>query len=212
MSAPVRAAPPLTTKDRDRGWRRAHPGTTPSPTRFAVPASYHSVMSRIVTIVAIACVCAANASAAPSARVGEAKVSLAVPSGWHSWVPSRAIKPTITDPLTRVVAVSAPFTFGTGGCQVDYAFPANAVAVVVLEWVPTKGLAMPSHLPQRPSSFDSKTLTLRPHSAECFDGPAGVVEFTDHGRSFSASIQAGTRATPAVIARARAVLNSFRVD
>jgi len=165
-------------------------------------------VGRIIAVLVVAGVCASSASAG---RVGQVGVSLALPAGWHSWVPSTAVKPTIGDPLTRVVAVSAPFTFGAGGCQVDYTFPSTAVAVVILEWVPTKGLAMPSHLPARPSTFNSKTLALRPHSAECFSGPAGVMEFTDNGRSFSASIQAGAKATAATIARARTVLESLRV-
>jgi len=42
----------------------------------------------------------------------------------------------VTDPLTRVVAVSAPFRFASNGCQVaGYAFPATAVAIVIVEWI-----------------------------------------------------------------------------
>lgn len=168
-------------------------------------------MARLALALAILSFAGASASADSTRRVGEVGVSLALPTGWHSWVPSTVLKPTITDPLTRIVAASAPFTFGRGGCQVDYTFPATAVAVVILEWVPAKGLAMPSPLPVRPPSFDAETLALRRHSAECFDGPAGATEFTDHGRSFMASIQAGPKASSVTVARARAVLNTLRV-
>ena len=141
-------------------------------------------------------------------------MSLALPAGWHSWVPSTAVKPTVTDPLTRVVAVSAPFHFAPTGCQVaGYAFPATAVAVVVVEWVPTKGLPVPAPLPTRPSSFDSKTLVLHPPPAiECFNGAGGSAPFSDHGRAFGAYILAGRTASAATVARARSVLDSLRVQ
>jgi hypothetical protein len=163
-------------------------------------------------MLAIACLFGSSAHAAPTARVGGAGVTLALPAGWHSWVPMAAIKPT-TDPLTRVVAVSAPFTFGVGGCQIDYAFPATAVAVIILEWVPMKGLPMAKHLPARPSRFDSRTLVIHPPPfAECFNGPAGVTQFTDHGRTFSASIQVGRKASTAAVALARSVLDTLQVQ
>jgi hypothetical protein len=171
-------------------------------------------MTRIVAMLAVAGLFASAAAGAPEARVGGAGVSLALPAGWHSWVPSTAVQPTVTDPLTRVVAVSAPFRFSPMGCQVaGYAFPANAVAVVVLEWVPMKGLPMPSFVPARPSSFDSRALVLRPPPAiECFDGAAGSAEFKDHGRAFVAYLLAGRKASAATVARGRSVLDSLRVQ
>lgn len=168
-------------------------------------------MSRIVAIAAIVGAFASSAYAAPSARVGAAGVTLALPAGWHSWVPSSALTPTITDPLTRVVAVSAPFTFAASGCQVAaYSFPSTAVAIVVLEWV-----QLGRHAPwaRRPTDFTSKTLPLQPPPAiECFNGAGGSVQFADHGRHFGVYVLAGRRASAAKIAGARAVLDSLRVQ
>ena len=71
------------------------------------------------------------------ARVGEAGVTVVLPGGWHTLPrPLAGLTPTVTDPLTRVVAVSAPFRYDVRGCQVAaYDFPRTAVAIVVVEWV-----------------------------------------------------------------------------
>jgi hypothetical protein len=171
-------------------------------------------MSRIVAMLAIAGVLATTASAAREARVGGVGVTLALPPGWHSWVPSTAFEPAVANPLTRVVAVSAPFHFAAADCQVaGYAFPASAVAIVVVEWVPTKGIPVPSAVPARPPRFDAKALALRPPPAiECFDGAAGSAQFKDHGRTFGAYLLAGRNAAPATVAGARSVLDSLRVN
>jgi hypothetical protein len=67
-------------------------------------------------------------------------------------------------------------------------------------------------LPRRPSHFTAANLPLHPAPAiECWDGPGGAVEFTDHGRRFGAYVMAGRRAPPALVARARAVLDTLRV-
>ena len=170
-------------------------------------------MARLALVLALLSLAGTSAHANSTRRVGEVGVSLTLPSGWHSWLPSTALRPSITDPLTRVVAVSAPFQFAATGCQVAaYAFPATAVAIVVLEWVRSVGPPMPS-FPPRPSRFDAKALALHPAPAiECFDGPGGSTDFTDHGRSFGVYILAGQKATAATIARARAVLDTLRVQ
>ena len=171
-------------------------------------------MGRIVAMLLIVGLFASTAYAAPTDRVGGVGVSLALPAGWHSWVPSTAVKPAITDPLTRVIAVSAPFSFAAGGCQIGgYTFPATAVAIVVLEWVPVKEMPVPAPLPLRPTSFNSTALVLHPPPAvECFNGSGGSAEFKEHGRSFDVSILAGRKASPAAVARARSVLDSLRVE
>lgn len=170
------------------------------------------MMARLALALAVLSLAGTSTHADPTRRVGGVGVTLALPAGWHSWVPSTALNPTITDPLTRVVAVSAPFHFAPGGCQVaGYAFPATAVAIVVVEWVKSTGLPKPT-FPARPTHFSAKTLRLHPAPAiECFDGPGGSVDFTEHGRSFGVYVLAGRKASAATIARARGVLDTLRV-
>ena len=140
-------------------------------------------------------------------------MTVALPAGWHSWVPA-TVYPTYPDPLTRVVAVSAPFTLAPTNCQVGaYAFPATAVAIVVLEWVPMKGLPRPSSFRARPASFDAKALAVHPGPAiECFKGPGGATNFEERGRAFGAYLMVGPKASATAVARARAVLDSLRVS
>lgn len=143
-------------------------------------------------------------------RIGSGGVTVALPAGWQTWQPSPRLKPDITDPVLRVVAISAPWRFAQRGCQVAaFAFPANAVAVVVVEWVDPRDAP---GLPRRPSRFTAATLPLhRPPAIECWAGPGGSAEFVDHGRRFGAYLMAGRRAPPRLVARARAVLDTLRV-
>jgi hypothetical protein len=155
-------------------------------------------------------VLATTAGAGPGVRVGAAGVTLALPSGWHSWVPPGGPTSGVTDPLTRVVAVSAPFRFASNGCQVaGYAFPATAVAIVIVEWI---RLGRNDRWAARPGRFTRTALPLRPPPAiECFAGPGGSIEFAQRGRDLGAYLLAGRKATPRTIARARSVLDSLRV-
>jgi len=152
----------------------------------------------------------AGANDAMRPRVGSSGVTVVLASGWHAWVPPAGVTPTVTDPLTRVVAVSAPFQFAANGCQVAaYAFRRDAVAVVVVEWV---GATPGVRWPPRPRHFTRATLPLHPAPAiECFDGPGGSVEFADHGRRFGAYLMLGRRAPARLADRARAVLDTLRV-
>jgi hypothetical protein len=154
----------------------------------------------------------ASASEKPgaAARVGAAEVTIALPKGWHSWVPTGP-PGTITDPLTRIVAISAPFHFAATGYQIaGYSFPNDAVALVIVEW---QGLAnRDAHFAPRPRRFTAKTLPLqRPPAIECFDGPDGSVEFVDHERDFGAYVLLGARAPAKLADQARAVLQTLRV-
>jgi hypothetical protein len=110
----------------------------------------------------------------------------------------------------RVVAISAPFHFAPAGCQVaSFAFPRDAVAVVVVEWVQ---LGRHDRWRSRPARFTPTVLPLHPPpTIECFAGPGGSVEFADHSRHFGAYLMAGRAATPALVAQARAVLDTLRV-
>ena len=146
-------------------------------------------------------------------RVGVVGVTLALPAGWRSWVPSTAVKPTITDPLTRIVAVSAPFHFAATGCQIaGYAFPATAVAIVVVEWVPN-----PGHSGAEWSSVTTLEIqhqgayAARSSGGRVLQRFGGSVEFNDHGRALSTYILAGREASAATVARARSVLDTLRV-
>jgi hypothetical protein len=159
--------------------------------------------------VALAATLAASAAAAPAARVGTAGVTLVLPAGWRTWEPPANVPP-VSDPVTRVVAISAPFRFAPGGCQVAaYTFPRDAVAIVVVEWVrPTPHARWPA----RPGRFTAASLPLRPPPAiECFGGAGGSVEFVDHGRRFGAYLLAGRASSRTLVGRARAVLDTLRV-
>ncbi len=133
-----------------------------------------------------------------------------LPRGWHA-LPVVAPAPGmhVGDPVTRIVAASASIGLGRGCNELDYSFSSTAVALVVLEWVrPT-----PGRLPLRPRRFTSKNLAIRPPPAiECFSGPGGVIQFTDHGRRFAAFLLLGRRASPRLADRARRVLDTLRVD
>lgn len=113
----------------------------------------------------------------------------------------------MNDPVTRIVASSGPAWFGKGCNDVDYAFPSTAVALVVLEWVRLRPQLLP-----RPHRFTAKRLPVRPAPAiECFSGPGGSIEFSDHGRRFAAFLLLGRHAPPGLASRARSVLNTLRV-
>jgi hypothetical protein len=160
--------------------------------------------------VLLACFATNVAMARTDARIGAAGVTVELPAGWHSWVPPAIPTSGVTDPLTRVVAVSAPFHFAASGCQVaGYAFPATAVAIVVVEWI---GLGRNARWIGRPAHFTDRVLPLLPPRAiECFAGPGGAIEFAQRGRRFGAYLLSGREARPGLIARARAVLDSLRV-
>jgi hypothetical protein len=150
------------------------------------------------------------ASAPAPTRVGSGGVTVALPAGWHTWRPLPGLASPITDPVTRVVAISAPFHFAVRGCLVAaYAFPDTAVALVVVEWRrPGRNDAWPP----RPAHFTSRTLPLHPPPViECFGGPGGSREFADHGRHFAAYLMAGRRAPQRLVKEARAVLDTLRV-
>jgi hypothetical protein len=156
--------------------------------------------------------CTGNAPARDQRRVGERGVTVTLPAGWHTLPrPLAGLTPSVTDPLTRVVAVSAPFRFAARGCQVAaYAFPRSAVAIVVVEWVE---LGRGDRWAPRPRQFSPGALPLHdPPAIECFDGRGGSVEFADHGRRLGAYLLVGTRARPTLVARARAVLDTLRVS
>jgi hypothetical protein len=140
-----------------------------------------------------------------SARVGSAGVTVALPGGWHS---ATSDDRNVIDPVTRVVAASAPIRPKETACQVaQYDFPADAVALVVLEWrepSPT--------LPARPARFTNAELPVQPPPAiECFEGSGGSAQFIDHGRSFGAYLLVGPAAPALLVDEARRVLDTLRV-
>jgi hypothetical protein len=143
-------------------------------------------------------------------RIGAAGVSIVLPRGWHA-MPQVVPAPGAAnhDPVTRIVAASAPIGFGRGCGDLDYAFPGTAVAIVVVEWVRPTPYA---GFPRRPRRFTAATLPVRPPPAlECFNGPGGGVQFVEHGRRFAIYVLLGRRAPPTLAARARAVLDTLRV-
>jgi hypothetical protein len=83
------------------------------------------------------------------------------------------------------------------------------VALVVVEWVPLRD---GSGWGRRPSRFTAANLPLHPPpSIECWGGPGGAIQFVDRGRHFAAYLLAGRRARPALVDRARAVLDTLRL-
>lgn len=165
---------------------------------------------RFVVVAAATLAVTAVAAARPAGRVGTAGVTVLLPAGWQAWMPPSVPTSGVTDPRTRVVAVSAPFRFAAAGCQVAaYTFPATAVALVVVEWV---RLGRDARWLPRPARFTPADLPLhQPPAIECFAGPGGSIEFAEDGRRFGAYILAGRRAPQRLVARARAVLDTLRV-
>jgi hypothetical protein len=171
------------------------------------------VPRRLLLTVLWALLAAWPAGAQAPRRAGEAGVTVLLPRGWHAAPPDQG---SITNPLTRIVAASAPIRWDlTSACQTqvaDYAFPATAVAIVVVEWTrPLGGLKIGAG-PRRPHRFTAANLPLRrPPAIECFDGPGGSIQFAARGRSFAAYVLLGRRAPRHLADRARAVLDTLRV-
>jgi hypothetical protein len=146
-------------------------------------------------------------------RAGAAGVTLVLPRGWHSTRPDQG---SVTNPVTRIVAASAPIHWDlTSACQTQvaaYAFPRTAVAIVVVEWTePLGGMKIGSGQ-RRPRHFTAANLSIhRPPAIECFPGPGGSAEFAEHGRSFAAYVLLGPKAPARLAARARAVLDTLTV-
>jgi hypothetical protein len=183
-----------------------------SSARRTLRLSYPRCVRLVWAVVAFVSVGATVAYARPAQQPrGAAGVSITLPAGWYAWNPPTDVTPAVTDPRTRVVAVSAPFQFAAGGCQVAaYSFPEDAVAIVVLEWV---RLGRHDRWSPRPRRFTARTLPLHPSPAiECFAGPGGSVQFADHGRHFGVYLLAGRRAPSARVDRARAVLDTLTVS
>jgi hypothetical protein len=141
-----------------------------------------------------------------SSRTGDASVTVELPPGWHAGTPADG---NVIDPLTRVVASSAPVRLRAVPCQIArYAPPASDVTLVVVEWERSAD-ARPG---ERPSSFTRETLPLYPPPAiECFDGPGGSVQFVDHDRLFGAYLLIGKQAPVGLVEEALAVLNTLQV-
>ena len=150
--------------------------------------------------------------AAVGPRVGGGGVTVALPPGWHWTKPDQG---SIGQPLTRIVVSSgriAPRLTGTCHIQVsDYAFPADEVAIVVVEW--TKPISGPlGRLGRRPAHFTAANLPIRrPPAIECFSGSGGSVQWSERGHDFGAYVLLGRDAPRRLAARARAVLDTLRV-
>jgi hypothetical protein len=155
-------------------------------------------------------VLAAASTTPPGERIGSGGVTVVLPAGWHTWKPLPGLKPEISEPARRIVAISAPFGFAARGCQVAaYTFPADGVALVVVEWV---HLRDDSGWRRRPPRFTAANLPLHaPPWIECWGGPGGAIQFVDRGRYFGAYLLAGRRAKATLVDRARAVLDTLSV-
>jgi hypothetical protein len=139
-------------------------------------------------------------------RTGDVGVTVELPHGWHAGKPADG---NVIDPLTRVVASSAPVRLRQVPCQIArYAPSPTDVTLVVVEWKPSDE-ARPE---PRPYSFTRDTLPLHPPPAiECFDGPGGSVQFVDHGRVFGIYLLVGSQAADGLVEQALSVLNTLQV-
>jgi hypothetical protein len=143
--------------------------------------------------------------AAPT-RIGKAGVTVALPRGWYAGTPADG---NVIDPLTRVVASSAPIRLSQVPCQIArYSPPAADVSLAVVEWEPSD-YARPR---PRPGRFTEEAFQPRPAGIECFDGPGGTVQFAEHGRVFGAYLFVGARAPQRLIEQALDVLDRLEVE
>lgn len=143
---------------------------------------------------------------AASAMTGEAGVGVELPPGWYAGVPADG---NVTDPLTRVVASSAPVTRRDVPCQIARsAPPPTDVTLVIVEWQASGG----ARFGLRPERFMRETVQLQPPPAiECFDGAGGSVQFVEDGRLLGAYLLVGQRAPPRLVDEALDVLNTLEV-
>jgi hypothetical protein len=148
-----------------------------------------------------------QAAEAETRTAGDAGVRVELPPSWHA---GTAADGNVVDPLTRVVASSAPVRPQEVSCQIArHAPPPTEVTLVIVEWQASGG----ARFEPRPARFTPETLKLRPPPAiECFEGAGGSVQFTDHGRLFGAYLLAGERAPQRLIEEAFGVLNTLTVD
>jgi len=146
-------------------------------------------------------------------RAGSARVTVALPPGWHSTPPDQG---NITNPLTRIVVSSGPIGPDlTSRCQsqpASYGFPKTAVAIVVVEWTRRIDGMNIGVGPRRPRRFTRANLPIhRPPIIDCFDGPGGSIEFVARRHTFAAYVMLGRKAPARLADRARAVLDTLRI-
>jgi hypothetical protein len=148
----------------------------------------------------------ATSAPAPEAHyVGADGIQLRVPAGWFE---SSTSASAVSDPVIRLVVSSAPIRPRDSDCQTSsFTLAEGAVSIVVVEWV-----KLNARLRVRPQRFDEDVLPLRRGTHECFDGPAGVVQFIDSGRALGAYVFLGEEAPLALARRAREVLETLIVD
>lgn len=146
-------------------------------------------------------------------RAGTAGVTVALPPSWHATKP---VQGQVTNPLTRLAVASgtiAPRLTGRCDAQVaDYAIPATAVAIVVVEWTkPIGGMRIGDELP-RPRHFTPTNLPIkRAPAIECWPGAGGSAQFAARGNTFGVYILLGKRAPARLAIEARAVLDTLRI-
>jgi hypothetical protein len=171
-----------------------------------------SAFAALLAVAAIVAGCGGGGEAprsrpAASAQTGTAGVSVELEPGWHA---GAATDGNVVDPLTRVVASSAPVRPREVPCQIErYAPPSTEVTLVIVEWQASGG----ARFEPRPERFAPEAVELYPPPAiECFEGAGGSVQFADHARLFGAYLLAGERAPQRLIDQAFGVLNSLTVD
>jgi hypothetical protein len=149
---------------------------------------------------------------AGSPRAGAGGVTVALPPGWHSTPP---LQGSITNPLTRIVVSSGSIRPRlTGACHTqiaDYSFPPDAVTIVVVEWTKPIGGMKIGVGPHRPRRFTAANLPVDKPLIECFAGRGNSIQWAERGHTFAAYVLLGRKAPPVLAARARAVLDTFRV-
>lgn len=149
---------------------------------------------------------AAGEERAIGMRTGIAGVSVELPRGWHAGTPADG---NVVDPLTRVVASSAPGELRQVPCQIArYAPRPTDVTLVIVEW---QAIGNARSGP-RPGRFTQETLKIHPPPAiECFDGRGGSAQFVDQGRVFGTYLLVGNQAPDRLLKEALDVLNTLQV-
>jgi hypothetical protein len=149
---------------------------------------------------------AAGEERAIGTRTGLAGVSVELPPGWHAGTRADG---NVVDPLTRVVASSAPGELRQVPCQIArYAPRPTDVTLVIVEWQASED----ARFGPRPGRFTQETVKLHPPPAiECFDGRGGSAQFVDHDRVFGAYLLVGNQAPDRLLKEAFGVLNTLQV-
>jgi hypothetical protein len=161
---------------------------------------------RVPALAVVAALAAGCGGGSQAVRSGEAGVTVELPAGWHA-TPGGPVG-NVIDPVARVVVSSSEIVPEVSGCQTSsYAFAADAVALVLVEWRDPSVHAKP-----RPPRFTPAGLRIARGSHVCFRGRFGSAFFADAGRPFGAYVFIGDQAPAHLVDQVCEVLDSLVVE